>query len=243
MNNREVYGDSGEIILGGIDKTKYTGEIIYVPVSKTTRQTSSIQTKTDNGYWQTVPFVSFTGTTLSYFPSNVLEPLLIASVGKTNVVYDQVNNYFHIRCSMARRNTTIQIMLFTSSNISSELITMHVPIADIIFPMNTRYIATATICMFGIVPTTGTIFIGESLLRSVYQVYDAEQNRIGIAGAVGSAATVITGKGVSNNNGGSNTGSNNDNNNKTSPSSGSSITKSSMMTSLLGLAFAFYISH
>ncbi|KAI7896406.1 aspartic peptidase domain-containing protein, partial [Mucor mucedo] len=265
MNNREVYGDSGEIILGGIDKTKYTGEIIYVPVSKTTRQTSSIQTKTDYGYWQvngqgvgvangvtadvqldfqeTVPFVFDTGTTLSYFPSNVLEPLLIASVGKTNVVYDQVNNYFQIRCSMAKRNTTIQIMLSTSSNISSEPITMHVPISDIIFPMDTRYIATATICMFGIVPTTGTIFIGESLLRSVYQVYDAEQNRIGIAGAVGSAATVTTGKGVSNNNGGSNTGSSNDNNNKTSPSSGSNMTKSSMMTSLLGLAFAFYISH
>lgn len=261
MNNREVYGDSGEIILGGIDKSKFTGEISYVPVTQTTRQLSVTQSKADYGYWQvngqgvgvlngvkddihltfkeTVPFIFDTGTTLSYLPTNVLEPLLAASVGASNLAYDQTQNYFQIRCSMAKRNTTIQIMLSTSSNISAEPVIMNVPIADIIFPIDTNYVSTATACMFGIVPTTSTIFIGESLLRSVYQVYDAEQHRIGIAGAVGSMASVSSGNGNLDSSGG-NSGSNGDNN-STISTSGSSATESNMMTTLIGLAFAYYI--
>lgn len=260
LNNREVYGESGEIIFGGIDKTKYTGEISYVPVAQTTRKTVTLQSRTDYGYWQvygqgvgvsngvtddvqlkfkkTVPFVFDTGTTLSYFPANVLEPILAASVGTSNLAYDQANNYFQIRCSMAKQNTTIQIMMSTSANLSDDPVIMNIPISDIIFPMDSEYVSTATVCMFGIVPTTSTIFIGESLLRSVYQVYDAEQNRIGIAGAAGSAATVTSGNG---NLGVSNNGSNADNNSNTISTSGSSATKNNMVATLIGLAFTLYI--
>ncbi|KAG2231290.1 hypothetical protein INT48_006401, partial [Thamnidium elegans] len=258
LNNAESYGNSGEIIFGGVDETKYTGDIAYLPVVKTDRRTQTLETVSDFGFWQvygqgisvkngvqkeiqvkfdnTVPFVFDTGTTLSYLPTTVLEPIIVAAVGKANVAYDKVNNYFQIRCSMAKENTRIEVVMSTTAEISATPIIMSVPIADLIFPMDTEQVSTASVCMFGIVPTAGTIFIGESLLRSVYQVYDAELNRIGIAGAISSNATVTNTSGDN-----TNSDSNGNNNNVDSSKSESSMTKSNTMATLLGLAFTLYL--
>lgn len=214
LSDIESYGDSGEILFGGIDETKYTGNISYLPVVKTTRQPSTSQAVTDYGFWQvngqgiavkdgvkestqarfkeTIPFVFDTGTTLSYFPTAVLEAILDAAVGKNNLAYDKTNNYFQIRCSMAKQNTTIQIIMSGTEAITDTPVVMSVPLSDLILPLDSNHMATANICMFGIVPSKGTIFIGESLLRSVYQIYDAEEHRIGIASAISSKATVFT---------------------------------------------------
>lgn len=256
LNNAESYGNSGEIIFGGIDKTKYTGEISYLPVVRTDRRTQNLQTVRDFGFWQvygqgisvknglekdiqvkfenTAPFVFDTGTTLSYLPTSVLEPIVDAAVGKANVAYDKVNNYFQIRCSMAKENTRIEVVMSTTAEISATPIVMSIPIADLIFPMDTEQVSTASVCMFGIVPTSGTIFIGESLLRSVYQVYDAELKRIGIAGAVSSNATVTNAAGNNTNT------DNNGNNYEVNPTpSESTITKSNIMVTLFALGFTF----
>ena len=98
LNSSEAYGNSGEIVFGGTDATKFRGDLTYLPVVKTTRK--SINTgasKSDYGYWQvygqgvgvlngvggkntdlgfqdTTTFVFDTGTTLSYLPANVLQP-------------------------------------------------------------------------------------------------------------------------------------------------------------------------
>lgn len=260
LNNAESYGNSGEIIFGGIDESKYTGAISYLPVVKTDRRTQTLQTVSDFGFWQvngqgisvkngigkdiqvkfdnTVPFVFDTGTTLSYLPTSVLEPIVDAAVGKANLAYDKVNNYFQIRCSMAKENTRIEVVMSTTAEVSTTPITMSVPIADLIFPMDTEQVSTASVCMFGIVPTAGTIFIGESLLRSVYQVYDAELNRIGIAGAVSSNATVTNAAGNSTD---SNNGNNKPSKGVETTSSMTSTTKSNIMGTLVGLAFTLYL--
>jgi hypothetical protein len=257
LNNTESYGKSGEILFGGIDSTKYKGDLAYLPVAKTTRRLPS-GTRTDYGYWQvygqglgvtngvdnkdadlsfqsTTSFVLDTGTTLSYLPTNVLTPLLSAAVGNVNLAYDSQNNYFQIRCDLAKRNTTIQYMMSDSSSVTKTPIILNVPLADLIFPMDSDYISTAKVCMFGIVPSTGTIFLGESLLRSIYQVYDAEQNRIGIAGAI-SSASFVSGNGTNSNNGGgtgSNSGSNKGNGNTNAGSSSGSTVKSKSIAGAL----------
>ncbi|KAI7896405.1 aspartic peptidase domain-containing protein [Mucor mucedo] len=223
MNQQEVYGDSGEIILGGIDKTKYTGEIIYVPVSKTIRERSSIQT-TDYGFWQvngqgvgvangvtadvkldfqeTVNLIFDTGFTYSRLPTNVFEFLLVASIGENNFSYNPGDYFPLVYCSVAKQNTTIQIMMSQSTDSTTEPVTMHIPLSDILIPLTT----STTICGFGIVPVESRYVIGESLLRSLYQVYDAEKKRIGVAGAISSTAFVTSGKVDSNNIGGKNIG-------------------------------------
>ncbi|KAG2203284.1 hypothetical protein INT47_000204 [Mucor saturninus] len=170
----EVYGDSGEIIFGGIDKTKYTGEIIYVPVSKTTRQTSSIQTKTDYGYWQVNgQGVGVANGVTADVKLDFQETVnLIFDTGATLVVYQLMCDNFPLAyCSVAKQNTTIQIMMSQSTDSTTEPVTMHIPHSDVLIPLET----SATICAFGIVPVESRYVIGESLLRSLYQVYDAEK--------------------------------------------------------------------
>lgn len=117
LNKSESLDTLGEIIFGGIDSTKYQGDIAYLPLAKTTRV--SVGGTSDYGYWQvygqgvgatvdgkstldapfqaTTQFVFDTGTTLTYLPMNVIEPLFVAAIGNTNLAYDSANNYFQVR--------------------------------------------------------------------------------------------------------------------------------------------------
>lgn len=266
LNSSESYGVSGEILFGDIDSSKYKGQLTYLPVSKTTRRSPSTGIKTDYGYWQaygqgvgvsngvnnknanlpfqkTTSFVFDTGTTLSYLPTDILTPLLSAAVGNNNLAYDSANNYFQIRCSVAKQNTTLQYMFSLSEDVSANPIVLHIPISDVIFPMDSDYVSTAKVCMLGIVPTTGTIFLGESLLRSIYQVYDADQHRIGIAAAI-SSNSYVTGPNGTVSGGNSGTSGNNNSNGKggngSSTANSGTTTKSNTFTALAGLIFAIY---
>ncbi|KAI8081971.1 aspartic peptidase domain-containing protein [Gilbertella persicaria] len=210
LNSSDATGNAGQVIFGGIDTTKYKGALIYVPVSKTTKQ----GTQADYGYWQTygqglgvsssgakklsltfestTNFVFDTGTTLTYLPTQVIEPLFEAAFGNHNLAYDANNNYFQVNCSLAQENITVQFMLSTSNQVSDNPVVLNVPISDLIFPLDANSMATASICMVGIVPTSKSIFLGQSVLRSFFQVYDIDQNRIGVASAVGSDSSVTS---------------------------------------------------
>lgn len=116
LNKSESTDTVGEIIFGGIDKTKYHGPLTYLPLAKTTR--ISTGGRSDYGFWQVfgqgvgatvngkttfganfkqnAQLVFDTGTTLSYLPMNVIEPLFAAAIGNTNLAYDSANNYFQV---------------------------------------------------------------------------------------------------------------------------------------------------
>lgn len=274
LNTSEAFGYSGEVIFGGIDSTKYNGNISYFPVAKTTSRT---QGKSDYGYWQgyiqgvaslngvgssssslnpvkfiqAAPVLFDTGTTLSYLPLNVIEPLLTTAVGQNNAEFDSTNNVFQVKCSLAKQNVFIQFMMSTSSSVTNNPVVINIPLADLMLPLDTDYLSTATVCIFGIIPSSSTPLLGDSVLRSLYQVYDADQNRIGVAGAKTSSAYISGLDGVNPNpNGSSNgsssssSGSSNSNNNSSSHSgsSGTIIMKNTkLMNALIGLAFTFYL--
>ncbi|OAD02011.1 hypothetical protein MUCCIDRAFT_156411 [Mucor lusitanicus CBS 277.49] len=163
---------------------------------------------------------------------NVIEPLFAAAIGNTNLAYDSANNYFQIRCSMAQQNITLQFMMSPSANVTDTPVVLNVAIADVIYPMDSDYMSSASVCMIGIVPTTGQIFFGESILRSLYQVYDVDQNRIGIASAIGSDSFISGATGTdASSNGGSSGGSNNSNSNS---NNGSNSAGASRKASILG---------
>ena len=159
------------------------------------------------------------------------------------MAFDSKNNYFQIRCGLAKQNTTIQYMMSTTEQVSSSPVVLNIPLADLIFPMDTDYVETATVCMLGIVPTTGTIFLGESILRSIYQVYDADQNRIGIAAAVTSASSISVNGTVNGSTTGSNAGNTNNNGTSTSRgSSGSTTVKNTLLLSMAAVILSLSIS-
>ncbi|KAG1054430.1 hypothetical protein G6F43_003562 [Rhizopus delemar] len=212
LNNSEAYGNSGEILLGGVDASMHTGDLHYLPLVPTVRASKEGQTKVDYGFWQVygqgvgivdshrtlttvvafetpVPFVFDTGTTMTYLPTKVIEEVLIEAVGKSNLAYDRLNNYFQVKCNVVT-NAMIQLQLTPTNSITKDPVTLNVPLRDLILPLDSNHMNTASICMVGLIPSEGKIFIGQSMLRSAYVVYDVDQNRLGIAGAAGSGATV-----------------------------------------------------
>ncbi|CEP13848.1 hypothetical protein [Parasitella parasitica] len=178
LNKSESADAAGEVIFGGVDSTKYQGDIVYLPLAKTSRL--SLGGKSDYGYWQvygqgvgatvngkttlnaqfnaTTQFVFDTGTTLTYLPINIIEPLFAAAIGSTNLAYDSANNYFQIRCSMAQQNITLQFMMSPSANVTGAPVVLNVAIADVVYPMDSDSMSTANVCMIGIAPKTGQIF-------------------------------------------------------------------------------------
>lgn len=132
---------------------------------------------------------------------------------------------------MAQQNITLQFMMSPSANVTDTPVVLNVAIADVIYPMDSDYMSTASVCMIGIVPTTGQIFFGESVLRSLYQVYDVDQNRIGIASAIGSDSFISGATG--NNTSSSGSGSNNNNSSNNPSSSAGSIKQSNILASTM----------
>ncbi|KAG1444943.1 hypothetical protein G6F56_010097 [Rhizopus delemar] len=204
LNNS--FADSGEILFGGVDMSMYTGSMHYLPLAPTMRSS-----QTGYGYWQVYGqgigvvnsnntmtkvvafeappvFVFDTGTTMSYMPTKVVESLLVEAVGKENLAYDRLNNYFQINCEAYRTNVMIQLQLTPVRQTTQDPVLFHVPLRDLIFPLDSDLMSSASVCMVGLIPSEGAIFIGQSILRSAYVVYDADQNRLGIAAAVGSGA-------------------------------------------------------
>lgn len=218
LNGSEDLGDSGQIIFGGEDNTKHTGDVQYLPVTDTQFSSSGSRASETYGFWSVYsqgfgvlngvkgdvnletnkPFrlLVDTGTTLTRIPNDVLSAFILSSVGSNNVAYDQINGYYQIRCSMADTDIMFQVQLTDALTMSDNPTILNIPLRDIIVPMDTYHISTASVCMLGLAPTESTIILGDSVLRSFYLVFDAGQNRIGFAPAVGSNAT-ITGKATS----------------------------------------------
>lgn len=140
---------------------------------------------------------------------------------------------------MAQKNITLQFMMSPSDNVTDTPIILNVAIADVIYPMDTDYMSTASVCMIGIVPTTGQIFFGESILRSLYQVYDVDQNRIGIASAIGSDSFISGATGNSTSSSGS--GSNSVNSSNNPSNAAESIKRSNILASTMISICVLYV--
>ncbi|KAI9483144.1 MAG: aspartic peptidase domain-containing protein, partial [Benjaminiella poitrasii] len=206
MNTTESYGDSGELIFGGIDSSKYKDELKYLPLIKTISRNLT-ELGNSYGFWQVngegvrvkngsqitsnVHFplgsqiIFDTGTTLSTLPTSTISEVLSAAFGSENLAYDSNNNYFQVKCSAAKQNNSVQYVLSSSDNTEDNPIIVSIPIAELLLPLDTDNVKTATVCVVGIIPFDGPIFFGQTVLRSLYQVYDVDNNRIGIASAVG----------------------------------------------------------
>ncbi|KAI8096745.1 aspartic peptidase domain-containing protein [Halteromyces radiatus] len=236
LNNAQTLGWSGEVIFGGIDNTKYSGSINYVPVQQTTAGASS----TGYMFWTVlgqgfnviggkgntsslqfsspVPSIIDTGTTLSYLPLNMVKGLMLSIFGPGVYQQDVSTGMFMVDCAMASEsNVTVQFQMTSSSSATNNsAAVINVALTDMI-------LQDASGCYLAVAPSDDTssstfgpssTLIGQSILRSAYMVFDMQQNRIGFAQTIFTSAT---NNNNSNNSGGSSGGG------KNGSTSGSSI--------------------
>lgn len=220
LNSHFTYGLSGQVVLGGVDSTKFSGKIQYAPVvnydvSKYYISPNIGANSTKNGmnlYWA-IPgqgvststgfknetaslnaYILDTGTTLTYIPAKLAKDMVmsITKNAKTTQL-DNVNGVYRVDCDTAKKsnNATVQFMISTSlSTKSTTPIVLDIPVSELVVPLDDALTTTTSqSCMFGIAPspaglelTSGeTWILGESVLRSLYTVYDMKNNQVGLA--------------------------------------------------------------
>jgi len=162
----------GELVLGGVDTSKYTGSFTYTPVTR-------------KGYWQftvdkatvgsssvgtNIIAIADTGTSLLAMPSDVFKSVVSSLSGLTPVAGGKE---YMVDCSKI-----------------SQLPTLTFKIAGKEFPLSgSDYVLQASgeciLGMMGIDVPAGPLWIlGDVFLRKYYTVFDYSNDRLGFATAV-----------------------------------------------------------
>lgn len=189
LNSISQLGWAGEIIFGGIDTSKFNGDLTYLPVASLTTKSSGILGGSKNSnyyYWMVYgqglgvtnsesgsnprwrlrevgAYILDTGTTLTYLPTAVATEVVTAIAGKGNFGLDRQSGVFIVDCATAKSNARFELHMSQSSQASSNPLVISVPASELVIPIDGDTAATARTCMFGIAPMGGAGGIGSNM--------------------------------------------------------------------------------
>ncbi|OBZ87613.1 Mucorpepsin, partial [Choanephora cucurbitarum] len=158
LNRLEKSGWVGEITFGGIDTSRFSGNLTYMNVvslaSTQTSRSKRASFNTNNYYWMvgaqgisvtgstntsTVSysfnsnsaFILDTGTTLTYLPTAMAKEVIEAVAGTNGYTTDTSSGAYIISCDTSNSDQQVVLKMKASSS-STEPITLAVPISDLI---------------------------------------------------------------------------------------------------------------
>jgi len=164
-------GEDGELLLGGINKNHYTGEISYVPLSSQTYWQVKLDAFTINGASMTTVknAVIDTGTSLLAGPTAEVKKIAKAA-GATPFIKGE----YLIPCSQKTSGINFDIV------IGGKTFTL---------TPNDYIIPDESICLFGMVgldipaPHGPLWILGDPFIRTFYSIFDLQNSRMGFATA------------------------------------------------------------
>ncbi|KAJ3206007.1 hypothetical protein HDU83_003938 [Entophlyctis luteolus] len=176
-----INGDAGVLTMNGVDQSKFSGTLQYVPLSADTyyKFDATGSTFTVNGAATTISTpngaIADTGTTLLLLPSAAAASInaAIGATASTSTVYS-------IPCSAVNTGPSITFALSTVSIVIS-------PHEYVI--SNGDGTCFSGIASLGATTTISAIF-GDTFLRAAYTVFDIANNQLGFAQAVHPTAIV-----------------------------------------------------
>lgn len=189
----DLNANSGSLLFGGVDHSKYSGTLQTVPlintiegVSKPMEMTvvlSSVSLVDNSGSSSTIMSGNIaalldSGTSLTYLPTQVLEVIGDALDG----TYSSDLGLYVVPCNAGGSKGGI------SYNFSGAKIT--VSLEQLMFALTSEDGSAATFqdgtlaCALGVSAATDTIILGDTFLRNAYVVYDLDDYEISLANAV-----------------------------------------------------------
>lgn len=190
----DVNSDTGNVLFGGIDSSKYRGSLIALPIQRdadsggftsfTVSWTNLIVSgggnNADFSPSSPQPAILDSGTTLTYLPDAIANQIY-SGVGVTQ---DQTYGNI-VPCKLANDNLTFSFVFGGTGGA-----TINVPLSEMVIPISTtdgsvpKYRNGDAACQFGIDSAgSNPILLGDTLLRSAYVVYDLENLQIALAQA------------------------------------------------------------
>lgn len=188
----DLNASSGSILFGGIDTSKYTGNLValeIIPNPQLSNATTPVYTDMNvvwsnmtvtgvDNFWtenDTAIVVLDSGTTLTYIPPAAFQAI---DAGLFNSSYDNTTGSYYTDCSLASKDITFTF-IFGGPNGPS----IAVDINEYVFPQVDQAILSdgTPACELGIQPSSGQLLLGDTFLRSAYVVYDMANKEIAIA--------------------------------------------------------------
>ncbi len=181
--------DAGSILFGAIDTTKYTGDLISLPmqpetpggnVSSLTVTLSSVSIQTESGTTLlsssdlAVPATLDSGTPNTELPADIANAI-ISGMGAISVEGTNM-----VPCQYTKANASI---IYGFGGQGGPTIT--VPMSELLIDSGLQFQDGSEACTLGIDPIEvtngGIILFGDTFLRSAYVVYDLENLEIAMA--------------------------------------------------------------
>ena len=191
----DVDADTGNILFGGVDTSKYSGDLIALPVQKDAQSGdlasftvafTGLSVIDSSGHSQltrdgiAVPAILDSGTTSTYFPDDLANAILEGVGVTTDDTFGNV-----VPCEVGKEAATF---LFAFGGQGGPVI--NVTLSQFVTPLYVAGGSTPTFtdgkeaCSFGIYGAgNDPILFGDTFLRSAYVVYDLDNNQIALAQA------------------------------------------------------------
>lgn len=185
----------GNILFGGVDRNKYSGDLVALPVQpddRTGQITSftvaftglSVMDSAGNNQLTrdniAIPAILDTGATATYLPDDLANAIFEGVGVTTDPSYGNV-----VPCSVGQEEATF-VFQFGGTNGP----TINVSLSQLVLPLLTLDGSTPTFsdgseaCSFGIYAAgNDPILFGDTFLRSAYVVYDLDNDQIALAQA------------------------------------------------------------
>lgn len=186
---------SGSVLFGGVDKAKYRGDLIGLPIQKDSQSgnftsftvaMTSLVLNTAKGPKNlatnvALPVILDSGTTDTYLPDQLANTIL---TGVGAIPNRQIGSV--VPCTLASRNASFA---FGFGGDGGPVI--NVDLGNFVEPIPTEDGSQETFedgtpaCSFGLhAAGNNPMLLGDTFLRSAYVVYDLENNQIGLAETV-----------------------------------------------------------
>ncbi|KAI8391545.1 aspartic peptidase domain-containing protein [Radiomyces spectabilis] len=208
---------NAELMMGGIDKSRYLGSISYVPV---TQLVGSYNPNEAYGYWmvngqgvsiidtfpngtsllhdQRFPYVRGiifdTGTTLTYMDRDLADSLMKNL--NIDFHFDDDVGLYAVDCAIRNSTQQVEFQVSDRANISTTPVHIRINVRQLFLPSKPSTKDEDETCYFSIAAwpedkSSSTILLGNSLLRYLYLVFDMGNKRVGIATPPGVQGGII----------------------------------------------------
>lgn len=178
----DLDSNKGSLLFGGVDKDKYEGELVTMPVQEIAGgfyeffvTLTGVDWGSDTlGKDMALAVLLDSGSTLTYLPTSIVADIY----NKVDVSYDRDSGTGYVPCGTKNQDTQMKLSFSSPGSIS-------IPMNELVIDLgenNMQFSDGTAACLFGIAPAQGgTNVLGDTFLRSAYVVYDLDNNEISLA--------------------------------------------------------------